>query len=102
MLPSDGNSEIIAVLVALGLGLGSRWIFRPARRIRSQRMDASDSADLGLLTVVATLPRAEAAARREQLRVAGIRASTSLRSDKRFDLLVFSADAERAREVLSG
>ena len=37
---------------------------------------------------------------RGKLAEAGIRASTSLRKDKRYDLLVFSQDVDRARELL--
>jgi hypothetical protein len=100
--PSDGNPELIAIGVVLGLVVASRWIFRPSRSSRAQRNDASDAANLGLLTVIATLPRREAAASRGRLREAGIRASTSLRRDGQFDVLVFLADADRARELLTG
>ena len=63
-------------------------------------IDATDARELGLLTVIATVDRAGAAAQRPRLAEAGIRASTSLRRDGHFDVLVFSHDADRARELL--
>jgi len=99
--PSDGYPEIAAVAVVVGLTVAARWVFRPSRPNRSvQRMDATDARELGLLTVVATADRSEAAERRGRLAEAGIRASTSLRSDGRYDLLVFTQDVDRARELL--
>lgn len=80
-----------------------RWVFKPSRPNRSRRVNAADAAaakQLGLLTVIATVDRAGAAAQRLRLSEAGIRASTSLRGDGHFDVLVFSRDAERARELL--
>jgi hypothetical protein len=64
-------------------------------------MDATDAAELGLLTVIATVDRAGATARRKTLADGGVRASTSLRRDGRYDLLVFTQDVERARELLA-
>lgn len=101
-LPSDGFPEIAALGVVVVLTVAARWAFRPSRPNRAvQRMDASDARELGLLMVVATVDRATAAARRASLADAGIRASTSLRSDGRFDLLVFARDVDRARELLA-
>jgi hypothetical protein len=101
-LPSDGFPEIAALAVVVALTVVARWAFRPSRPNRAvQRMDAADARELGLLMVVATLDRAAAAARRARLADAGIRASTSLRSDGRFDLLVFARDVDRARELLA-
>lgn len=101
--PSDGFPEIAALVVIIGLAAVSRWVFRPSRPNRLvQRMNATDARELGLLVVIATLSRSEAQAQRSRLADNGIRASTSLRSDGRFDLLVFSQDVERARELLSG
>lgn len=101
-LPSDGFPEIAAIGVVVLLTIAARWAFRPSRPNRSvQRMDATDARELGLLIVVATVDRATAVTRRGQLAAAGIRASTSLRADGRFDLLVFTQDVDRARELLA-
>jgi hypothetical protein len=101
-LPSDGFPEIAALGVVVLLTVAARWAFRPSRPHRAvQRMDASDARELGLLTVVATVDRAAAASRRATLTAAGIRASTSLRSDGRYDLLVFTQDVDQARKLLA-
>jgi hypothetical protein len=64
-------------------------------------VDASDSPDLGLLTVVATgLSRHEAMLRRATLGEAGIRSSMSKRRNGTLDVLVFNADADTARLLL--
>jgi hypothetical protein len=98
-----GISGELTALVALGvLILVMRWVFSRPRRITSRPVDASDSAELGLLTVVArALPRAEADRLSDRLRDAGIRASSSRRRDGRIDLLVFADDLARARVVLA-
>ena len=101
--PSDGFPEIAALGVIIVLAAVSRWVFRPSRPNRTvQRMDATDARELGLLVVVATVGRADAQAQRSTLADNGIRASTSLRSDGRFDLLVFAQDVEKARDLLGG
>jgi hypothetical protein len=101
--PSDGFPELAALGVIILLVAVSRWVFRPSRPHRTvQRMDATDARELGLLVVVATVGRADAQTQRATLADAGIRASTSLRADGRFDLLVFAPDVDRARELLSG
>lgn len=100
-LSGDALPEIAALGIVVVLTVAARWVFRPSRPNRGvRRIDASDARELGLLTVVATVDRATAAAHRGRLAAAGIRASTSLRSDGRFDLLVFSRDLDRARELL--
>ena len=94
---------IVALLVVGLLALVMRWVFRPARpNSRPRRpVDAADAEDLGLLTVVLSgLSRAEALDRRTLLRASGIRASVSARRDGRLDLLVFHADADKARMLL--
>ena len=99
--PSDGFPELGALLVVIGLTIAARWIFRPSRPNRNiERIDATDARELGLLTVIATLDRKQAAGQRGTLAEAGIRASTSLRKDGRYDLLVFTQDVDRARELL--
>jgi hypothetical protein len=101
-LPDGGSSEVVALLVVAGLAVVTRWVFKPSRPNRvAQRIDAADARELGLLVVIATVDRAGAAAQRLRLSEAGIRASTSLRRDGHFDVLVFSQDAERARELLA-
>jgi len=101
MLPADGSAELIALLVVGGLGLATRWAFRPSRP-RSARgpVHASDARELGLLSVIATVPRTEAQAVRAKLGEVGIRSSVSRRSDGNADLLVFHADIDRARRAL--
>lgn len=100
-IPGDVYPELVAILVVVALIVVARWVFRPSRPKRTvQRIDASDARELGLLVVVATVNRADAAEQRGRLADAGIRASTSLRQDGRYDLLVFSSDVSRARELL--
>jgi hypothetical protein len=95
-----------AVLTALGavlvLALVMRWAFRPSRpRQASRPVDATDSPDLGLLTVIVSgVDRSEALRRRAVLGEAGIRSSMSRRRDGTFDVLVFHADADAARILL--
>jgi hypothetical protein len=100
-LPSDGSAEVIALLVVGALGFVMRWVFKPARKRPVTRpVNAAESQELGLLTVVATVPRTQAQARRAQLGEVGIRSSASRRTDGNFDVLVFHADADQARQVL--
>lgn len=99
--PSDGLPELGALAVVVGLTFAARWVFRPSRpHHRIERMDAADARELGLLSVIATVDRRQAAEQRARLADAGIRASTSLRKDGRYDLLVFTQDVDRARELL--
>lgn len=99
---NDPSALFIAVFVILLLGLVMRWVFRPSRpRAGMRPPDATDSQNLGLLTVALTqLSRSEALARRATLSEANIRSSTSKRRDGSLDLLVFKTDIERARVVL--
>lgn len=99
-LPSDGYPEIAALVVVVGLTVAARWVFRPSRKHHVQRMDAADARELGLLMVIATTDRRQAVEQRSRLADAGIRASTSLRKDGHYDLLVFSQDFDRARQLL--
>ena len=93
---------VLAVLVILALALVMRWIFKPSRPRPAQLpVDAADSPDLGLLTVVDSgVSRHEAMLQRATLGDAGIRSSMSKRRDGSHDILVFHADAERARLLL--
>jgi hypothetical protein len=101
VLPSDVANELIAVGVIALLVLIMRWVFAPSRRDRAgPPIDATDAAELGLLTVVATVSREEATTRRAQLSRRGLRSSISRRQDGRVDLLVFQGDADAAREIL--
>lgn len=99
---NDPAPIIIALIVLVGLILVMRWVFRPSRNRPILRpVDASESPDLGMLTVVLSgLTRRAALERRAVLGEAGIRSSMSLRRDGTHDVLVFSADAERARLLL--
>lgn len=64
-------------------------------------VDAAESPNLGLLTVVEpALTRQEALSRRATLQDAGIRSSMSKRRDGRLDVLVFHADVDAARLLL--
>ncbi len=99
---NDPTAGIVAILVILALGFVLRWVFRPSRPRQSARPpDATDAADLGLLTVIVSrLPRQEAMRRRAVLGEAAIRSSMSRRHDGTFDVLVFHGDAEKARILL--
>ena len=101
---NDPSALITAVVVVLGLGAVLRWVFRPSRPRTGRRpVDAAESAELGLLTVVDTAAdRQDALRRRARLQEAGIRSSMSRRRDGRFDVLVFRGDAEAARLQLDG
>lgn len=99
----DLSAMIIALVACGGLGLIMRWAFRPSHRSAGMPLvDASDSAELGLLEVVATgLPRPAAMEIRATLGDAGIRSSMSRRRDGELDVLVFRTDLDRARALLS-
>ena len=99
---TDLSALGVALAVVLLLGLVLRWVFKPPRPHAVVRPpDAADSAELGLLTVVATaLDRQDALRRRATLGEAGIRSSMSRRRDGRLDVLVFVADADAARLLL--
>lgn len=100
-LADNGGAELVALLVAGGLGLATRWIFKPARKRRAgPPVNATESRELGLLSVIATVDRAEALSRRARLGAVGIRSSASKRDDGRIDILVFHADVDRARQIL--
>ena len=100
---NDPTALIVAVAVVLLLALVLRWVFAPSRpRLGHRPLDAAASADLGLLTVVTPgVERQEALRRRAVLQDAGIRSSMSRRRDGRYDVLVCSGDAVRARARLA-
>jgi hypothetical protein len=95
-------SALVVVIVVVGLlGLIMRWVFKPSRPRVGRSVDASDSADLGMLDVLARdLSRADAMALRATLGDAGIRSSMSRRRNGDLDVLVFHDDLPRARELL--
>jgi hypothetical protein len=99
-----GNPWPIAVVVGVVviLALVMRWVFRPSRpRPAVRPPDATESPDLGLLTVVLSgLDRQDALARRARLGESRIRSSMSRRRDGSYDVLVFHGDANRARILL--
>jgi hypothetical protein len=99
---NDPSALIIAVVVVLLLALVLRWVFRPSRPRQGIRpVDAAESADLGLLTVVVSgLDRQQALRQRARLQDARIRSSMSRRRDGHFDVLVFHGDADAARLLL--
>jgi hypothetical protein len=96
------TSAQLTVLIALGvLIVIMRWVFSGKKRHRARPVDASDSRELGLLQVVATkLSRDGAMRARARLGESDIRSSMSRRSDGSYDVLVFSADVDRARPLL--
>jgi hypothetical protein len=99
---NDPSAVLIALGTVLVLMLIMRWTFRPSRPRRTGRpVDASDSPDLGLLTVIVSgIDRHEAMRRRAVLGEAGIRSSMSRRRDGTFDVLVFHGDVNAARILL--
>lgn len=101
MGPYDISAEI-TVLIAIGLlALTTRWVFSSSRRRSGRPVDASESAELGLLTVVVSgVDRSDALHHRAVLGESGIRSSMSRRHDGTMDVLVFHADADAARILL--
>lgn len=99
---NDPSAGIIALLAVLLLALVVRWVFRPSRpQPASRPVDAAQSTNLGLLTVITSgLDRQEALQRRAVLGEASIRSSMSKRRDGGYDVLVFHGDADRARILL--
>jgi hypothetical protein len=98
---------IAAVVVVCLLAMLLRWVFG-RRRPRSARYrsrptlppDAGPAA-YGLLRPVALLPgRAEGDSLRAVLSAAGIRSTLSAGPDGQVEVLVFAADADRARSLL--
>jgi hypothetical protein len=98
----DLSAVVIAFVALLVLIALMRWIFTPSHpRGHGPLVDAGDSTDLGLLSVVASgLPRTVALEVRSALGAAGIRASMSRRRNGDVDVLVFQSDVERARDFL--
>ncbi len=94
--------ELLILLVVVGLlTIVVRWVFKPSRPRTGLPVDAADSAELGMLVVVAArVTRSEAMNLRATLGEEGIRSSMSRRRDGNMDVLVFYADAARARELL--
>lgn len=87
---------IIGVLMLM-----TRWIFSPSRP-RTGRPQAGPRADLGLLTpVLSHAGRSEALAAKNLLSAQGIRCSVSRIERDSYDVLVFGAEADRARQLLS-
>ncbi|MCW2497792.1 hypothetical protein [Jatrophihabitans sp.] len=96
----DPIPALTAIAVLLLLALVMRWVFKPSRPRRGMPVNASDARELGLLSVVSTVPRADSPAVRARLEEAGIRCSISRRDDGRVDVLVFSGDQTKARQLL--
>jgi hypothetical protein len=99
---TDLSGIVIALVAVAILALIMKWIFTPSHRSgASARIDASESTELGMLTVVAAnLPRTAALQARALLGDAGLRSSMSRRRDGNLDVLVFHDDVDRARTVL--
>lgn len=101
-MTNDPRAGLAALAVVLFLGLLLRWVFKPSRpRPIVRPVDAADSPNLGLLTVVLTgLNRQDALRQRAALQDAGIRSSMSRRKDGLLDVLVFHGDVDAARLIL--
>jgi ABC-type tungstate transport system permease subunit len=98
---NDVSALVVVVVVVCLLGLVMRWVFKPSRPRIGRSVDAAESADLGMLDVVAAdLPRDRAMLLRATLGDAGIRSSMSRRRNGDVDVLVFHDDLNRARELL--
>jgi hypothetical protein len=94
---NDPSAIIVSLLVVGLLALVLRWVWGRPRRT-SAPVDAADSKELGLLSVVASgLPRQQALEYRGRLGAVNIRSSMSKRHDGTFDVLVFHGDADQAR-----
>ncbi|PZS18593.1 MAG: hypothetical protein DLM57_05990 [Pseudonocardiales bacterium] len=101
MGPYDISPEVTALIAVGILALLTRWVFRSPRRRSGRPVDASDSPELGLLTVIASgVPRTDALRHRAVLGESDIRSSMSRRRDGTMDVLVFHGDADRARLLL--
>jgi hypothetical protein len=98
---NDISAEITALIAVGILAVIARWVFRSRRGRPVRPVDASDSPELGLLTVIVSgVSRADALGQRAILGESGIRSSMSRRRDGTMDVLVFHGDADRARIVL--
>lgn len=100
-----GNNPLwglAAILIVLAMIPLISWIFRPARkRVVTRPVDASDSPNLGLLSVIVSgLTKQDALEQRARLGESDIRSSMSRRRDGRYDVLVFHGDADTARLLL--
>ncbi len=98
---NDGSALVIALITVGALILVTRWVFRPSRPRTGRSPDAADSHELGLLTVLAAgLEPRVAVEHQDRLGRAGVRSSTSRRTDRSVDLLVFAEDLDQARAIL--
>ena len=110
-VPVDGvNSAhfaigpVVAIVVVAVLAGLSKWVFGSGRRRTAARtlVPPGVQVDTGLLRSVAELPdRAAAGPVRATLSDAGIRSTVGVRGDGRIQVLVFPADEDRARRLVS-
>jgi hypothetical protein len=93
---------VTALVVVALLILVTRWVFRPSRpNVNPHRPPDASDGELGLLAVVLSrVPKDDVPRRCAALADAGIRSSVSNRRDGTVDVLVFAADAPKARIVL--
>ena len=96
----------LVALAALGLiVLMCRWVFSTSHRddrLAQRRAKAVTSADYGLLVPVATVRASEdAELLRGVLKDAGIRGTVAASPDGGLALLVFRADADRAKDLVT-
>jgi hypothetical protein len=92
---------IWAIGIVVVLMLMTRWVFKPSRP-RTGRPQTGPNANLGLLTpVLSQAPRSQVLSAKNLLSTQGIRCSVSRLDRDSYDLLVFGADADRARELLA-
>ncbi|HST64426.1 MAG TPA: hypothetical protein VLM05_04485 [Mycobacteriales bacterium] len=110
-MPVDGvNSAhfaigpVVAIVVVAVLAGVSKWIFGSGRKRTAARtlVPPGVQIDTGLLRSVAELPdRSAARPVRTMLSDAGIRSTVGVRGDGRVQVLVFPADEDRARRLVS-
>jgi hypothetical protein len=95
---------VVAIVVVAVLAGLSKWIFGSGRRRTAARtlLPPGIQVDTGLLRSVAELPdRGAAGPVRATLSDAGIRSTVGVRGDGRVQVLVFPADEDRARRLVS-
>ena len=91
---------LITAFIALsGMSLLMRWIFRPSRH-RRRTLIPGDAVPGLLVPLRVGVNRGDGTALRAVLGDSNIRSSLSARRDGRFDVLVFTADLDRAQRLL--
>ncbi|UQX89874.1 hypothetical protein M6D93_07685 [Jatrophihabitans telluris] len=98
----DLSVPITAFVVAVMLAFVVRWVFKPSRP-RTGRPAHGPGADLGMLTaVLGSAGRSQALTVKNRLSAGGVRCTVSRLDANHYDVLVFTADADKARRLLEG